>query len=119
MTTLVTVSPIVSNMSFKRRDKSETPLKFQSSLARLETDGYAGSFTPLKRPPPDAGHKLLIVNTDSDMILHDTGSHQENRLRTELLSGPVGCLRRLPLQPHVEWEDEGNIVNAALVDLLR
>jgi hypothetical protein len=106
-------------MSFKRRDASETPLQFQSSLSRLETDLLITSGTPLKRPPPDAGHKLLIVNTDSDLILHDTGSHQENRLRTELLSGPSGCLRRLPLQPYVEWEDESNIVNAALVDLLR
>lgn len=66
-----------------------------------------------------ASSPLLIINTDSASLVHDTGSHQENRLRTELLSGPRGCLRRGPLRPHVVWEDEANIVPAALADLLR
>lgn len=36
--------------------------------------------------------KVLIISAGSDD--HDTGDHQENALRTELLCGPNGCLRR-------------------------
>jgi hypothetical protein len=36
--------------------------------------------------------KVLIVTAGSDD--HNTGDHQENALRTELLCGPDGCLRR-------------------------
>lgn len=44
--------------------------------------------------------KVLIISAGTDD--HNTGDHQENALRTELLCGPNGCLRRglLGMQEH-------------------
>lgn len=85
-------------------------------------------------------HKLLVVNTASASLLHDTGrsllllpvryfgcniftystagDHQENQLRTELIAGPEGCLRR-PRLEGIIWQAEEEIAPAALSDILR
>ena len=97
----------------KRRDHSSTPAVLRSEpLPQLVS-------VPTQAASHSSTHRLLIVNTDDATILHDTGDHQENRHRTDLLIGSVGCLRRALIQAHVVWEDESNITMAALTDLLR
>lgn len=61
--------------------------------------------------------KVYVLSAGSDE--HDTGNHQENARRTELLCGKNGCLRRIALQNHVEWGNSDNVKLAPLADILR
>jgi hypothetical protein len=63
--------------------------------------------------------KVLVISSGSDE--HDTGEHQENALRTALLCGPEGCLRRQQLNDFVVWADDqwDKVKPAPIVDLLR
>ncbi len=47
--------------------------------------------------------RVLVLTAGSDD--HDTGAHQENALRTALLCGPDGCLRRKSLTDFILWAD--------------
>lgn len=62
-------------------------------------------------------HTVLIVSANTDT--HVTGEHQENALRTELLIGDNGCLRRASLQSAVRWAGDSIATPAPCVDLLR
>jgi hypothetical protein len=64
-------------------------------------------------------YNIYIYIYPISYILYPKGDHQENQLRTEQLIGPNGCLRRYALQNSIEWQGEGDIVPAALTDLLR
>jgi hypothetical protein len=80
-----------------------------------------------KRPPDDSRETpsrlrvsrpiLVVVTPESDQ--HDTGDHQENALRTALLGGPEGCLRRPHLVDSIVWAPVVAIQPAPLTDLLR
>ena len=61
--------------------------------------------------------KVYVLSAGSDE--HDTGNHQENARRTELLCGKYGCLRRSALQDHIEWGNSDNVKLAPLADILR
>ena len=60
---------------------------------------------------------MLVITSGKDE--HNTGEHQENALRTALLCGPDGCLRREPLRSRLTWISDDLVSPASLVDLLR
>ena len=65
--------------------------------------------------------RVLIVCSDASDD-HDTGIHQENALRTELLVGQLGCLRRAALRSSLHWPSSSSkaaCAPAPLTDLLR
>ena len=61
--------------------------------------------------------KVYVLSSGSDE--HDTGNHQENARRTALLCGDNGCLRRSPLENHIEWGNSDSVKLAPLADILR
>lgn len=61
--------------------------------------------------------KVLVINSSTDD--HDTGNHQENFLRTKLLCGTDGCLRRSLLNDFIVWVPEQDVKPAPITDLLR
>lgn len=63
------------------------------------------------------GKEVVVLCSASEG--HDTGNHQENALRTALLCGPAGCLRRAPLKSNMKFISSDSIEPAPLVDLLR
>ncbi len=68
-------------------------------------------------PAPVVNEKVLVICSASNE--HNTGDHQENMLRTALLCGEDGCLRRAELSQHIDWVDSDTIQSAPLCDLLR
>jgi hypothetical protein len=65
----------------------------------------------------ETGRKVLCISSGSDD--HDTGEHQENALRTALICGDNGCLRRPQLDESIVWVDEELVKPAPIADLLR
>jgi hypothetical protein len=63
---------------------------------------------------PQLVHVLSLQSQE-----HDTKDHQENVLRTLLLSGPDGCLRRPEISPDILWIDDSAVPPIQLADLLR
>ncbi len=63
------------------------------------------------------GKEVIVLCSASDG--HDTGDHQENSLRTALLCGPEGCLRRSALKANMKFVSSDSIEPAPLVDLMR
>ncbi len=100
-----------SPVNIKRLDLEDTPhiLKVDRVFVSPKDD--------LSREIDQLDAKLLIICAASDE--HETGDHQENSLRTALLCGPTGCLRRAELQSSVSFIDSEYIEAAPLVDLLR
>lgn len=98
----------------KRQDTQATPLWNRLNPIRfpsnLELDTIAEKF--------ESENKVLIISAGGQ---HETGSHQENARRTELLSGKeAGCLRRSALIGSLEWIDEEQMMRSVtLTDLLR
>jgi hypothetical protein len=115
----VEASPV--NQYWKRQDVQPTPRV--SLLA--QRGGREGDLQKVKKNvfaytaklPP---RRVLVISAGSGDD-HNTGAHQENALRTALLCGPHGCLRRRLLGDFVAWADaeptEGQL--APLADLLR
>lgn len=103
---------------FKRQDLHPTPLKIEGPVMR-----DAASFPPhaVNQTPTvaarDVNKKLLVICSASEE--HNTGDHQENALRTALLCGPEGCLRRPELAGSIDWINSDNLSPAPLTDLLR
>jgi acetoin utilization deacetylase AcuC-like enzyme len=61
---------------------------------------------------------ILVISSGSDA--HDTGEHQENALRTALLCGSNGCLRRDGINNNIIWlNEDNNLIEAPITDLLR
>jgi hypothetical protein len=110
---------------FKRLDLHPTPQKLYDTAAGMPscplnvTKWTAAPCTTNIRTQPDKDldRKLLVICSASEE--HNTGDHQENALRTALLCGPEGCLRREELADSVEWIDSDNLTPAPLTDLLR
>jgi acetoin utilization deacetylase AcuC-like enzyme len=64
--------------------------------------------------------KVLIINSGGrEGEQHNTGDHQENALRTALLCGPLGCLRRERLDDSLVWANDDSVYEAPMSDLLR
>lgn len=108
---LMTVEGTPINLT-KRIDLHSTPnirplfskdQQYSHTVSTVDgTEGFSmrGNLCPLgcsavtMTSAPQSNHprKVLIISAGSDD--HNTGDHQENALRTELLCGPNGCLRR-------------------------
>lgn len=106
---------------FKRQDLHPTPQKF-SSIDQPATIGLSSCPSNVTKRSPHASlkttqRKLLVICSASEE--HNTGDHQENALRTALLCGPEGCLRRPELKECIEWINSDNLTAAPLTDLLR
>ena len=122
----------------KRADIKSTPAAFRFASydqekstteeldPALSEEGTEIFYTPCARAvgggqqrSQSKGNKVMVFVSSSDE--HDTGNHQENALRTELLSGPNGCLRREQLQKNIEFVDEATYHNkpAPISDLMR
>jgi hypothetical protein len=102
-------SPVHKKMNFR-----PTPnIKAATPVEPLRRDAESETIKILPR-------KVLVISSGSDE--HDTGEHQENALRTALLCGPEGCLRREQLRDFVVWADEQiqeEVKPAPIADLLR
>ena len=75
--------------------------------------------TPLQKENLNVGNQVLIIPSigNDDHLTGD--GHQENALRTSLLCGPKGCLRRENLEDSLVWAPEGQEYTASISDLLR
>ena len=83
----------------------------------IATSSYSNNINVLNSNNNDNIKKVYVLSSGSDE--HDTGNHQENARRTELLCGKYGCLRRSALQDHIEWGNSDNVKLAPLADILR
>lgn len=61
------------------------------------------------------GGGVLVMTCGSN--IHDTKGHQENMIRTTLISGIDGCLRRESFKNIVLWEEY--VGEACMADILR
>ena len=80
--------------------------------------------SPAMSTPVGTDRQGVMVFQCSGSDAHDTGDHQETMLRTELLCGPEGCLRRDVLKEHVIFVPDdplgdGHGHGAEMADLLR
>ena len=101
----------VSVQYWKRQDSQPTP-KVKNSFFRGSMNDQGNT----KLVP----RRVLVFSSGTDD--HDTGTHQENALRTALICGPNGCLRRRSLADFVVWADgldQNGGKPAPLADLLR
>jgi hypothetical protein len=103
---------------FKRQDLHPTPLKIEGPTKRDASlcPQHATNRTPVTAAR-DVKKKLPVICSASEE--HNTGDHQENALRTALLCGPDGCLRRPELAESIDWINSDNLSPAPLTDLLR
>ena len=123
-------SPVLNSPSAKRLDTSATPFLDSKPTSIVSASGAAlkewscaqavssGSSSSGKKGGDT--HRVLIVSSGADDE-HDTGVHQENALRTTLLVGPSGCLRRASLQGSLLWSAAASCDSqpAPLSDLMR
>ncbi len=84
------------------------------------------SIEPRKSGGCDSLHQVLIICSNrsggidcGDDDDHNTGIHQENARRTELLVGSDGCLRRAALCKSISWAPPASHFPAPIIDLLR
>lgn len=126
-------SPVNVNNRFKRQDIHPTPLKASfyggqdfddTPLPRINTTQTVKQeyTTKVQEKSSDIKavvepERLLVICSASEE--HNTGDHQENALRTALLCGTDGCLRRPEVNAHIKWIDSDNLTAAPLTDLLR
>jgi len=101
--------------------KSVEKVKLESKATSVDdalSSGASGASS-------DSGYHTVLVVSALEGDDHDTGVHQENALRTELLVGPTGCLRREALHASLLWRSMPGGANgedtapAPLTDLLR
>ena len=105
----------VTPASWKRPDINPTPLPPKIPIL---SDAESKPFEDTARiSSHNKISKLLVISSSSDE--HNTGDHQENSLRTALLCGDNGCLRRSELTEDIIWLDSSGICAPPLVDLLR
>jgi hypothetical protein len=62
-------------------------------------------------------YSVMVLSSASDD--HNTGNHQENALRTALLCGEEGCLKRAAISPSIKWVSCDHLDLPPIVDLLR
>ena len=112
-------SPMFSN---KRLDCQSTPNPYRN-LSRKPF--FVEQQLPAPQPPSNQsssafGVKSVAIFSASESAIHLTGgSHQENYLRTFLLNGPDGCLKRNQLASYLRTYDANMNLSASLADLLR
>jgi hypothetical protein len=118
----------VNDIRYKRQDIHPTPYKAEdaltsqqwatTSLQQFSVPGVTEKAQVLANVDSCNGkEKLLVICSASEE--HNTGDHQENALRTALLCGKDGCLRRPELSDRIRWIDSDNLTGAPLTDLLR
>mgnify|MGYP005995533045 CR=1 FL=1 len=116
----------VNALRFKKQDLRPTPYKFDNNQFIDDDDDIQHKLSSVihKNPMSTKNEsiqsntpKLLVICSASDE--HNTGDHQENALRTALLCGPEGCLRRPELNEHIQWINSDHLRPAPMVDLLR
>lgn len=131
-------SPYVTGALPKRFDIHPTPakdhfLQIQSSALNINSPEIASPPPPPPPPTPLLEQCTNTPNTNTTNIAaqfpvmvftsasddHDTGEHQENALRTALLSGENGCLRRGNVKEAIEWIDCEHLPLPPIADLLR
>jgi len=114
-------SPMNSNRTFKRVDLNPTPSRaitaYDSRIIRSTTIDDVTDKIYVSSNASRTGPELLVICSSSDE--HDNGDHQENALRTSLLSGVDGCLRRPELRDSVVFRDADLLSPPPLADLLR
>jgi acetoin utilization deacetylase AcuC-like enzyme len=135
-------SPLM-NPQLKRIDDTSTPLN-RGSIGSLGSSSSSGCATPqlvlrIKRKDLNpiqvikedhvveevskreaSGQKQVLIVSPSGDDEHLTGDgHQENALRTTLLCGDDGCLRRSALENSLVWAPEDQEYCAPIADLLR
>eukprot|EP01032_Pedospumella_encystans_P011509 gene11509-13377_t len=122
-------SPVNVNHRYKKRDFHPTPLRAsfygghdfdETPLQRNIVTGTLSQSVakPFAKPTSTSEHDMLLVICSASEE-HNTGDHQENALRTALLCGPDGCLRRPEVNEHIKWINSDNLTAAPLTDLLR
>ncbi len=125
-------SPFIG-VEVKRRDILPTPAKVSFQIDGIEEEGEFSAMSETQKLPFDVASipvnstnitshsiltkKILVICSASDE--HDTGNHQENALRTALICGPEGCLRRKALLDFIEWLDIDGLSSPPISDLLR
>lgn len=128
-------SPMVP-LPFKQPNLNHTPLAFaqahhsstEDTSGILENDAYSHCIDRLSpiletveaqvsTGKQGTSRKVLVICSASNE--HNTGDHQENMLRTALLCGEDGCLRRPELSSSIDWINSDTIQPASLCDLLR
>ena len=113
-------SPMISRYS-KRMDVNPTPLKSDTFISN-EHFSQKNNLTKLSQTSNNVvessiSKKLLVICSSSEE--HNTGDHQENALRTALLCGEEGCLRRKELDGMIEWINSDHLSAPPLCDLMR
>jgi acetoin utilization deacetylase AcuC-like enzyme len=117
-------TPLVLKLKIKRNmlnggEDSTVPM-VQSPEAKSEPSTDGDSFTCIEdKEVPGGERQVLIIDSSGGENQHNTGDHQENALRTTLLCGELGCLRRKKLEELVVWADRDSNYKAPLTDLLR
>ena len=108
--------PIVPNTQIIPNHNQSKSNPISQTKSASSSTAYDHPVTTINNQTPSK--VMIICSSGNDE--HNTGEHQENALRTTLLCGPDGCLRRPELQDAVEWIDYG-LKNepATIADLLR
>lgn len=112
-------SPMFSN---KRTDCQSTPNPYRYLLNKPFSFEQPLSATslPLNRASLLSDIKSVTVFSASESVIHLSGcGHQENYLRTFLLNGPDGCLKRNQLASFISSHDAKMNLTASLADLMR
>ena len=118
----------------KKLDIDETPCFDRSKAGeRREDEAYMVMSPPLKSPPTPIAKETPMPPPPPTPLKeatrcrvvgavcaeHNTGEHQENAQRTNLLCGEGGCLSRSPLKDIIDFINADDLPNPPLVDLLR
>lgn len=111
-------SPMNPIRTAKRLDLNPTPFRATRECGGSNPIHVADeSYVSGNASGITTGPELLVICSSSDE--HDTGDHQENALRTTLLCGAHGCLRRPELQGSITFIDADQLCPPPLADLLR
>ena len=114
-------SPV--NVNPKRLDLQPTPKLSISNTGQAPPAGFNAGTVAYKATKPSTADnssdikEVIVLCSASEG--HDTGDHQENALRTALLCGSDGCLRRPALEAHMKFVSSDSIDPAPLADLMR
>lgn len=116
-------SPMIRR-DYKRMDINPTPFKSNNTLSN---DRFVQKNNDINKLSLQSINNNVVKNNISKKLLvicssseeHNTGDHQENALRTALLCGDDGCLRRKELDGMIQWINSDNLSAPPLCDLIR
>ena len=114
-------SPMFSN---KRMDTLPTPhisqkVNTSKPFSSRSSISSQDTFASLLKSKSFVEKRVVIFSASDTVATHSTGSHQENELRTILLNGPDGCLKRKQLDNYVHHMDSSMNMQISLADFLR